>query len=161
MELNKTIIKRDNSMGDSMQATSAPDYNKFVESIFSHKEDVSKIMNSIADKLKENAIYHDYTKLDHVDQFYNDMCRSIEDKTTNFKNLPWYNVHVATERHHINENVKEDINLLDVIEMLADGVAAGYARKGSVYPADIDKDVLYKAFQNTFKMICDSIELQP
>lgn len=160
MELRKTVIKRDTCMGDAMQATTVPDYNKFVESIQMHKRDVSNIMNSVAEKIIENADIHDYTKLIHIDQFYNDMCRSIEDKNVNFKDLPWYNVHVATERHHINDGVKEDTNLLDIIEMLADGVAAGYARKGSVYPANIDKEVLYKAFQNTFKMMCDSIELQ-
>lgn len=160
MEIKKTIITRDTCMGDSMQATTIPDYDKFVESIYSHKKDVSSIMFNIAEKLIENAMKHDHTKLDYVNQFYNDMCRSIEDKNVNFKDLPWYNVHVATERHHINDGVKEDTNLLDIIEMLADGVAAGYARKGSVYPANIDKEVLYKAFQNTFKLICDSIVLK-
>ena len=53
------------------------------------------------------------------------------------------------------------VDLIDVLEMIADSIAAALARSGGLkYPLEIDKDVLYKAFENTCKMVLDACELK-
>jgi hypothetical protein len=45
------------------------------------------------------------------------------------------------------------VNLIDVLDMIADCVMAGMARTGEVYPLTIDQDVLMRAFQNTVALL--------
>lgn len=57
------------------------------------------------------------------------------------------------ERHHIKDHCPDDVDLVDVLEMIADCTAAALARSGGLkYPLEIDKDVLYKAFENTCEL---------
>lgn len=56
--------------------------------------------------------------------------------------------------------VHDNVNLINVLEMIADCTAAGFARSGKVRPITIDKDVLYKAFENTCKMVLGMCELK-
>ena len=50
---------------------------------------------------------------------------------------------------------------MDVLERIADSTAAALARSGGLkYPLEIDKDILYKAFENTCKMVLDACELK-
>ena len=62
-------------------------------------------------------------------------------------------MHIKTERHHINDFTQENVDLIDVLEMIADCTSAGLARSGDVREITIDKDVLYKAFQNTCELV--------
>ena len=64
-----------------------------------------------------------------------------------------------TERHHLNDNVPEDVNLIDVLEMVIDCTVAGLARSGEVYNITIPNDVLIKAIDNTKNLIIDATEV--
>ena len=73
--------------------------------------------------------------------------------------MPWFKNRHMTERHHLNDRVPDDVNLLDVLEMVIDCTAAGLARSGSVYDITIPVDVLNKAINNTKQLIIDNTEV--
>jgi hypothetical protein len=45
--------------------------------------------------------------------------------------------------------------------MIADCVMAGMARSGSVYPLNINPEVLMQAFQNTITLLQNNVEVVP
>jgi len=63
--------------------------------------------------------------------------------------------HRRIHRHHLNyeDGVPKDVNLLDVLEYVADCVMAGMARSGSVYEVKISDELLQRAFQNTVELL--------
>lgn len=78
-----------------------------------------------------------------------------------FTEMDWYKNHIKDERHHIKDHCPDDVDLIDVLEMIADSTTAALARSGGLkYPLEIDKDILYKAFENTCKMVLDACELK-
>lgn len=68
-------------------------------------------------------------------------------------------IRIISDKKDIILIVHEDVDLFDVLEMISDCVAAGLVRSGSVRKVEIDKDVLYKAFENTCSLIEDMCEL--
>lgn len=64
-----------------------------------------------------------------------------------------------TERHHLNDSVPDDVNLVDVLEMVIDCTVAGLARSGEVYDITIPEDVIKKAIDNTKNMIIENSEV--
>jgi hypothetical protein len=58
-------------------------------------------------------------------------------------------------RHHLlqEDGVPADVNLIDVLDMIADCVMAGMARSGEVYSLNINPKVLAKAFVNTVELL--------
>lgn len=46
-----------------------------------------------------------------------------------------------------------DVNLIDVLDFIADCVMAGMGRSGSVYPLKLSPKLLERAFQNTVEML--------
>ena len=91
---------------------------------------------------------HDYDKLSDIDGFHADF-------VTGFKQTGWWDRHRQLNRHHLlqTDGVREDVNLIDVLDMIADCVMAGMARTGSVYPLNLDPDVLRRAFDNTVELL--------
>lgn len=65
-----------------------------------------------------------------------------------------------TERHHLNDSVPEDVNLVDVLEMVIDCTVAGLARSGEVYDITIPQEVLEQAIDNTKQLIINNTEVQ-
>lgn len=122
----------------------------------SHINDVINGCNFISEKILEQAQNHDHTKIEYIDEFYNDFITRKEDGE--FKKLDWWNRHL-TERHHLNDSVPNDVNLIDVIEMVVDCCMAGMARSGYIYDIEIDEQVLKDAVKNTQKMIIEQINL--
>ena len=103
---------------------------------------------------------HDHTKLEYLDEFYNDFVEQLQSENKlNFKEMPWFKNRHMTERHHLNDSVPEDVNLLDVLEMVIDCTVAGLARSGSVYPITIPGDVIEKAIENTKNLIIENSEV--
>ena len=51
------------------------------------------------------------------------------------------------------------MNLIDVLEMIADCVLAGMARSGSVYPLNLPTEVLVKAFENTVQLLKENVKV--
>lgn len=119
-----------------------------------HIGDVAKALAFFSGKLVEAAGEHDYDKLTAIDWFHSDF-------VTGFKQTGWWDNHRKIHRHHINmaDGVPEDVNLLDVLEHVADCVMAGMARSGSVYELKLSDELLQKAFKNTVKLLCDQTML--
>ena len=158
--MDKVKIKR-NVLGDTRTATRVPTCYEMVDSNRSHVEDVSKMMDRIAEMIRLTGLNHDFTKRSNPEKslFYRELCATIEGKMNNFTDGEWYPMHCKTERHHLKEHCHEDVNLIDVLEMICDCVCAGMARSGYVYPVEISSDILQKAVKNTVQMCIDSIEV--
>jgi hypothetical protein len=113
-----------------------------------HINDVAKALAFFAGKLSEAAGVHDYDKLSGIDWFHADF-------VTGFKQTGWWDNHRRIHRHHLaqSDGVPEDVNLLDVIEFIADSVMAGMARSGEVYELKLPDELLRKALANTAAML--------
>jgi hypothetical protein len=110
----------------------------------SHIADVRQALALFQAELARAAREHDHTKLDGIDQFHDDF-------KTGFKITSWWDNHRKVERHHLlqEDGVKADVDLIDVLEFIADCVMAGMARSGSVYKLELPDALLQRAFQNT------------
>lgn len=111
---------------------------------FSHISDVRAALAHFSKKLQEAGERHDFTKLDGIDQFHSDF-------KTKFEVHEWWDNHRKAERHHIGQDdgVRDDVDLVDVLEFVADCVMAGMARAGSVYDLKLSNEVLQNALKNT------------
>ena len=158
--MNKIKIKR-NTIGDTRTATKVPTFYEFADSNRSHVDDVYNMMYSFAEDIKQAGKNHDFTKIYDPEKslFYRELCAKIEGKIDSFVDGEWYPMHCRTERHHLNKNCPEDVNLIDVIEMICDCVCAGMARSGNVYPVEVSSDILQKAVENTTNMCINAVEV--
>jgi len=113
-----------------------------------HIADVRLAMDHFQWLIQRASDKHDWTKLEGIDEFYSDF-------KTGFKVQGWLDKHKLTERHHISvpQGVREDVDLIDVLEFAADIVMAGMARSGSVYPLTLSPELLERAFQNTVELL--------
>jgi hypothetical protein len=113
-----------------------------------HIGDVGKALTFFRDELYKADVRHDYDKISDIDGFHADF-------VTGFKQTGWWDRHRQLNRHHLlqPDGVREDVNLIDVLDMIADCVMAGMARTGEVYPLTIDPDVLKRAFDNTVTLL--------
>lgn len=104
---------------------------------------------------EESGKNHDYTKIDSIDEFYNDF-------KTGFKKTDWWKMHQNKERHHFNTKkyIKKDINLIDVLEQIVDGVMAGMARSGKYREENLSSKLLLKAYKNTAKLLLDNLKIK-
>lgn len=121
----------------------------------SHINDVKLGLSFLSDKIKSAGSNHDWSKLKYIDMFH-------EDFKTGFKTTKWWDLHQTSERHHLKkkEYVQEDVNLIDVLEMIVDGVMAGMARSGKYRKEeDITDKVLRKAYDNTISMLLNEVEV--
>lgn len=150
--LNKVFIKK-NTLGDTRTAEYMPSREEFNDANKRHIDDVKNLTESFCDEMLERISCHDWTKMSepYATMFYDDMKANIEDGKEPFADMEWYKLHVNTERHHLNDHVPEDVDLIDVVERLVDCVSAGMARSGSVYDVTVPDDVLQKAVANTVK----------
>lgn len=154
-------IKR-NTLGDTRTATKVPNFLEFDDANRGHRSDVSKMMDMVANMVRDSGKKHDNTKIDepYRSLFYRELCEVIEKKMDNFEDGKWYPTHCKTERHHLNEYCPEDVNLIDVLEMICDCVCAGMARSGNVYPIKIPSETIQKAVANTEKMLINAVDLE-
>jgi hypothetical protein len=121
-----------------------------------HIEDVQRGLAYFNAKLAVAAVAHDQDKITDIDGFHADF-------VTGFKQTGWWDRHRKLNRHHLlqEDGVPEDVNLIDVLDMVADCVMAGMARSGDVYPLNIDPEVLMRAFQNTVTLLKSQVEVEP
>lgn len=119
-----------------------------LESSRQHIADVGKALAFFASKLIEAASTHDYDKLTAIDWFHADFI-------TGFKQTGWWDNHRQIHRHHLGkaDGVPADVNLIDILEFVADCVMAGMGRSGSVYPLSLPDDVLRRALANTTELL--------
>lgn len=153
--MDKVFIKK-NTLGDTRTAEYMPSREEFNDANERHIDDVKNLTRLFCDEMLERISNHDWTKVSepYATMFYNDMKANIEDGKEPFTDMNWYKSHINAERHHLNDRVPYDVDLIDVVERLVDCVSAGMARSGSVYDVTVPDDVLQKAVANTvLKMI--------
>lgn len=156
---NKIIIKNTQN-ADSRTANEELNKDTLLESTKTHRNDVKRIMNYMAETLRETGEKHDWTKIKHFDEFANEVLKPHTDHE--FKQAHWYQNHITEERHHLNANCPVDVNLFDVLEMIADCTVAGKGRAGKMTPAYLklqDPFILERAYWNTVKILDDLVEV--
>lgn len=124
-------------------------------STLSHLEDVKKGFDFFIYQMKLQQARHDLTKLSHLDDFHRNFI-------TGFKEKDWWEFHQEKERHHFNnpKYIPKDVNLIDILDQIVDGVMAGMARSGSYRQEPISQELLEIAYRNTVKMLLDEIEIE-
>lgn len=156
----KDILIYKSTDADSRGASKTATKDDLFQNTLSHIADVQNVGEWLANKFKNQLAEHDHTKLEYLDEFYNDFVEQLQSENKpNFKEMPWFKNRHMTERHHLNDSVPEDVNLLDVLEMVIDCTVAGLARSGSVYPITIPGDVIEKAIENTKNLIIENSEV--
>lgn len=157
---DKKIMIADTHNADSRTADSDFTIDDLREATKIHIKEVGECMDFFADKIHEAGIIHDWTKMDNFSEAYGPLVMSgVTDDE--FRADPWYETHIYTERHHIDEDAKTDLNLVDVIEKICDTVTAGKGRAGHLSSKYIDVDpmLLYRAYWNTVRMLDEATEV--
>ncbi len=113
-----------------------------------HITDVRQALAFFGECLERAGGEHDPDKLTDIDSFHADF-------VTGFKQTGWWDRHRKLNRHHLNaaDGIPDDVNLIDVLDFIADCVMAGMARSGSVYPLVLPPELLERAFQNTVTLL--------
>lgn len=118
-----------------------------------HREDVRNAVSWLVKELNKRITVHDYTKIrDPESDMYFQAFNEAAVKKVSFKSAPWYALHVLMERHHLLAREPKDVDLLDVLEFIADIVTANKARGRedlSRIASAMPEDLLYRAFRNT------------
>lgn len=121
-----------------------------------HIEDVRAGLAFFVERIREASERHDYDKLTDIAGFHADFL-------TKFEQTGWWDRHRKLNRHHLlqDDGVPADVNLIDVLDFVADCVMAGMGRSGSVYALDIKPGVLMLAFQNTVELLKSRVSVIP
>lgn len=145
-----------------IKKTSNPDYGytdkkELYDDTLQHQTDVNNVMEALSEVLIERGKIHDWTKIDYFEDFAKDTLERLD--TPDFKSREWYKIHTTKERHHINANVPDDVDLIDVLECVVDCVCAGKSRSGEVNKnfLELKPGVLEKAYWNTIDKLINNI----
>jgi hypothetical protein len=105
-----------------------------------HIADVGAALAFFGSLITRQAVAHDPDKLTDIDGFYADFI-------TGFEKTSWWDRHRKLNRHHLGQadGIPADVNLIDVLDFIADCVMAGMARSGSVYPLELPPELLTRA----------------
>ena len=127
---------------------------ELLDSSVQHINDVAKALGFFSGKLTEAAGAHDYDKLTDIDWFLGDF-------HTGFKKTGWWDNHRKIHRHHLAvfDGIPHDVNLIDVLEYIADCVMAGMGRTGNVTPLEIPEALLENAFKNTVDLLKSQVKV--
>lgn len=154
--MNRIIIEPTRG-ADTRSATETPSKETLLSESHLHRSHVRRAMAAIAAEVIERAERHDHTKVELIDQFHDNFGKAMR-KEIEFKDHPWWTAHL-TEKHHINDRLHDDADLLDLLEMIADCTCAGMARTGKVFPIEIPSDVLQKLLANTAAKLLAAVEV--
>jgi hypothetical protein len=119
-----------------------------------HIGDVRAALGFFAQLLHRAAAVHDTDKLTDLDSFHADF-------VTGMVQSGWWERHRSLNRHHLtnDDGIPADVNLIDVLDFIADCVMAGMARSGSVYPLSLPPELLTTAFQNTVALLTRAVDV--
>ena len=122
-----------------------------------HINDVKEGMVFFANKCLIAGLSHDITKISHIKEFHEDFKHGFKEG-----HQSWWDRHQRVERHHLKnaEYVQDDVNLIDILEMITDGVMAGLARSGEYRQEEIPDKLLRKAFDNTIKLLLKNVKVK-
>ena len=129
--------------------------DQLLESSAQHIVDVENGLKFFAILLRHAADVHDYDKITYIDSFYADF-------QTKFEQHEWWDRHRVLNRHHLSPQdgkVPDDVNLIDVLDYIADCTMAGMARSGEVRTITISPEVLMRAFWNTAELLKKEVEV--
>lgn len=116
-----------------------------------HRTAVRRVLNSVKDRLMSKSFTHDADKFTDHDNMYHAIQTG--------QSAQWMNEHIANSRHHAIR-LLEDVNLIDILELIADQVVV-YSTRGLLNnPILLDPNDLQKAFDNTVKMMYEMIEVK-
>lgn len=123
-----------------------------LESSVQHIDDVRRGLECFGTLLNLASRSHDTDKITDIDGFHRDFL-------TGFKETAWWDRHRKLNRHHLTQDdgIPADVNLIDVLDFIADCVMAGMARSGSVYALELPPELLERAFQNTVELLKSQI----
>ena len=128
--------------------------DQLAASTLQHIEDVRKAMNFFIAYMRKAGECHDDHKLQTLDKFYEAFQGKMKDPS-------WLMDHYDNTRHHLTglATPKDDTNLIDVLEYIADCTMASMCRKASDkrYPIELDSATLQQAFANTVQMLADAV----
>lgn len=126
-----------------------------LESTHNHIHDVRDGFDLIKKRIDQQARNHDRTKLTHIDEFH-------EDFKTGFKNKSWWEMHQRKERHHFknSECIPADVDLVDILDQIIDGIMAGMARSGEYRQEPMPPELLQRAYENTVKYVLKHVEVK-
>lgn len=116
-----------------------------------HIYDVRLALDYFASRVFKAGQEHDTDKITDIDGFHRDFVNGFSepDYTT------WWRKHRELNRHHLThpDGTPVDVNLIDVLDYIADCTMAGMARSGSVYDITLPPELLQRAFANTAAML--------
>jgi len=156
-----TIIITNTQNADSRTANQELTKETLLEATNTHREDVRKIMSLVANIIAKRGEDHDYTKTIYFDEFAEEVLKPHTNEE--FINAHWYQTHIFEERHHLNANCPLDVNLIDVLELICDCIAAGKGRAGRTTPAYLklkDPGLLERAYWNTVRLLDDQVQVE-
>lgn len=109
-----------------------------------HIGDVRNALRFFMELLGRALVDHDRDKISDIDGFHADF-------VTGFEQTGWWDRHRKLNRHHLTQadGIPEDVDLIDVLDHIADCVCAGMARSGGVSPLQLPPELLERAFDNT------------
>ena len=124
---------------------------------YSHIMDVRRGCAFFSQELVNAGFDHDHTKISAINHFYSDFKNKFAEG-----HQTWLKMHQETERHHLKnpEYVQDNVNLIDILEMIIDGVMAGLARSGEYRKEEISDDLLRKAFDNTIELLLENVKVK-
>jgi hypothetical protein len=150
------VVITKNPNGDTRTAPKDVSFEQFQGANDMHIADVKAVMWELSKMVDRAGENHDCTKKSQERMFYNNFLSTINNGT-DFVNGEWYQLHIRAERHHLLSHCPDDVNLIDVLEMVADCVCAGMARSGEIRDLEIDADILNRAVNNTAELIKNMI----
>lgn len=126
-----------------------------LESSRQHIRDVRNAHQFFSQKIAEALLAHDTDKITDIDGFHRDFL-------TGFKETTWWDAHRRLNRHHLTQDdgVPADVNLIDVLDFIADCVMAGMGRSGSVSALHLAPALLERAFQNTVELLKSQVVIE-
>lgn len=148
-----------NPNGDTRTAPKGITFEQFQEANDMHISDVESVMHALSRFVDMAGKNHDFTKKSRERMFYRDFV-DTQENGADFVNGEWYQLHVKAERHHLLSNCPDDVNLIDVLEMIADCTCAGLERSGEIRDLEIDNDILNRAVKNTAEMIKNMVSVK-
>jgi hypothetical protein len=155
----KTIEIEPTTGADTRSATEIPAKEVLLRESHLHRSHVRRLMASVAAELIERAERHDHTKIGLIDAFHDNFAKAMREEIE-FKDHPWWAAHL-TEKHHINDRLHADADLLDLVEMIADCTCAGMARTGRVFPIEVPAETLQALLRNTAAKFLAAVAIAP
>jgi len=129
--------------------------DELLEASHEHIGDVSQALGLFRAMLELSSGEHDFDKLTEIDHFHSDFKGGFEE-------TGWWDNHRRINRHHIDkeDGIPSDVNLIDVLEHIADCVMAGMVRSGKVYDIELPDELLQRAVKNTVELLKNQVEVE-